>query len=114
MAEEAGGGGAGLVELAIAAELMGRSVAPVPLIEAAAATGLLAMLAGARVTEPLLAGERMATLALHPAAGEVARCAPAGAVADLVVVRRWDELLLVEQPVKAARRHPQSGCDAAG
>ena len=109
VAEEAGGGGAGLVELAIAAELMGRSVAPVPLIEAAAATGLLATLAGARVTEPLLAGERMATLALHPAAGEVARCVPAGAVADLVVVRRGDELLLVEQPVKPPAAIPNLG-----
>jgi alkylation response protein AidB-like acyl-CoA dehydrogenase len=109
VAEEAGGGGASLVELAIATELMGRSVAPVPLIEAAAATGLLADLAGPRVTEPLLAGELLATLALHPAAGEVARRVPAGAVADLVVVLRRDELLLVEQPVKPPAAIPNLG-----
>lgn len=95
-----------MVELAIAAELAGRFLAPVPLIEAAAATGLLA---GARVVEPLVAGERLATLALHPAAGEVARLVPAGAVADLVVVLRGDELLLVEQPVKPAAAIPNLG-----
>ena len=109
VAEEAGGGGAGLVELAIAAELAGRFLAPVPLIEAAAATGLLAALAGARVVEPLVAGELLATVALHPAAGEVARLVPAGAVADLVVVLRGEELLLVEQPVKPAAAIPNLG-----
>jgi alkylation response protein AidB-like acyl-CoA dehydrogenase len=36
--EERGGGGAGFVELAIAAEILGRTLAPVPLIEAAVAT----------------------------------------------------------------------------
>jgi alkylation response protein AidB-like acyl-CoA dehydrogenase len=39
--EDRGGGGAGFVDLAIAAELLGRSLAPVPLIEAATAGGLL-------------------------------------------------------------------------
>jgi alkylation response protein AidB-like acyl-CoA dehydrogenase len=68
------------------------------------------------VLEPLVAGEQLATLALHPsekgdgeAGGEVARLVPAGAVADLVVVLRGEELLLVEQQDKPAAAIPNLG-----
>ena len=101
--ESCGGGGAGWVELAIAAEALGQYLAPVPLIEAAVAGGLLATLAG------LAPGEGVATLALSPAAGGVARLVPAGAVADLVVVLRGEELLLVEQRDKPAAAVPNLG-----
>jgi alkylation response protein AidB-like acyl-CoA dehydrogenase len=106
--ESCGGGGAGWVELAIAAEALGQYLAPVPLIEAAVAGGLLASLAG------LAPGEGVATLALSPAAlspaaGPVARLVPAGAVADLVVVLRGEELLLVEQRDKPAAAVPNLG-----
>lgn len=107
--EDLGGGGSGLIELAIAAELLGQSLAPVPLIAAATANCLLASQAGRRVLDPLVAGERLATLALHPVAGSVARLVPAGAVADLVVVLRGEELLLVEQPVKPPAAIPNLG-----
>ena len=96
--EERGGGGAGWVELAIAAEALGQYLAPVPLIEAAVANALLAELAGPSPSE------RVATLALHPAAGGVARLVPAGAVANLVVVLRGEELLLVTQQDKPVAR----------
>ena len=106
--ESCGGGGAGWVELAIAAEALGQYLAPVPLIEAAVSSGLLATLAG------LAPGEGVATLALAPAAlsptaGPVARLVPAGAVADLVVVLRGEELLLVEQRDKPAAAVPNLG-----
>jgi alkylation response protein AidB-like acyl-CoA dehydrogenase len=39
--EERGGGGAGFVELVIAAEILGRTLAPAPLIEAAVATSAI-------------------------------------------------------------------------
>ena len=122
--EDHGGGGSGCVELAIAAELLGRSLAPVPLIEAAVACGLLASLGGppglgAPGLGPLVAGERVATVALHPvalhpvaprpAAGEVARLVPAGAIADYVVILRGEELLLAEQPDKPAAAIPNLG-----
>jgi alkylation response protein AidB-like acyl-CoA dehydrogenase len=107
--EEHGGGGSGLVELAIAAELLGQALAPVPLIETAAASGLLASYAGPRVLEPLVAGDLVATLALEPAGGPVARLVPSGAVADLVVVLRGDELLLAEQPGQPAAVLPNLG-----
>jgi alkylation response protein AidB-like acyl-CoA dehydrogenase len=117
--EDRGGGGSGFVELAIAAELLGRSLAPVPLIEAAVACGLLVSLGRSAVVDSLVAGERVATVALHPvalhpvaprpAAGEVARLVPAGAVADYVVVLRGEELLLAGQPDKPAAAIPNLG-----
>jgi alkylation response protein AidB-like acyl-CoA dehydrogenase len=96
--EERGGGGSGLAELAIVAELLGRSLAPVPLIEAAVTCGLLAGLARPEVAGPVIAGERLATLAVAPPAGGVARLVPAGAVADLVVLLRGEDLLLADAP----------------
>ncbi|MER5534168.1 acyl-CoA dehydrogenase family protein [Streptomyces mirabilis] len=116
--EHLGGGGAGFVELAIAAECLGQSLAPVPLIEAAVTNDLIASLSdgGSSLPDPgssssgkrdarlesltarAVAGELLATLALRPATGDLARLVPAGAVADLVAVLRGDELLLVRQP----------------
>jgi alkylation response protein AidB-like acyl-CoA dehydrogenase len=107
--EDQGGGGGGLVELAVAAELLGASLAPVPLIEAAVAARLLASLAGAAVVEPVVAGEQLATLALQPVTGGVARLVPAGAVADVVVALRGDELLLLRSAGKPASAVPNLG-----
>lgn len=96
---ERGGGGAGLLELAIAAECLGRTLAPVPLIEAAAATALLAEVAPDHPwTAGAVAGDLLPTLALHPVTGGVARLVPAGAVADVVVARRGDALVAVRAP----------------
>jgi hypothetical protein len=50
------------------------------------------------LTARAVAGELLATLALRPATGDLARLVPAGAVADLVAVLRGDELLLLRQP----------------
>jgi alkylation response protein AidB-like acyl-CoA dehydrogenase len=103
--EGRGGGGAGMLELAIAAEALGRSLAPVPLIEAAVVNNLLASLRPAAAEPELeslaaaaIAGELLATLAVRPVEANIARAVPAGAVADLVVVLRGEELLLVRQP----------------
>jgi alkylation response protein AidB-like acyl-CoA dehydrogenase len=110
--EDRGGGGAGFVELAIAAELLGRSLAPVPLIEAAVATTLLASLPAtaelAPIVEAAVTGELLPTLALHPA-HEVARLVPAGAVADVVIVLRGEELVMVRQPQKPEPAVPNLG-----
>ena len=107
--EHRGGGGGGLVELAIATELLGESLAPVPLIEAAVAARLGASLAGPAVLEPLVTGDQLGTLALRPVTGDVARLVPAGAVADLAVVLRDDELLLVRRPDDVAPAVPNLG-----
>ena len=111
--EDRGGGGAGLVDLAIAAECLGQSLAPVPLIEAAVANNLLASVAGGAdaasesLVSAAVAGDLLATFALHPATGDVARLVPAGAVADLVVVLRGDELLAAPAAGAAGRGRPQ-------
>jgi alkylation response protein AidB-like acyl-CoA dehydrogenase len=95
-----GGGGAGFLELAIAAECAGRFLASAPLVESAVATTALASFANVEGVEPLLgpvvAGERIATLAVHPVQGDTARLVPAGAVADVVLARRDDQLIAID------------------
>ncbi|HEX7096585.1 MAG TPA: acyl-CoA dehydrogenase family protein [Acidimicrobiales bacterium] len=99
--ESAGGGGASLSDLLVAAEAFGRAIAPVPLVEHVIA---------ARVApEPdIVAGEVVATLALRPADEQgVWRLAPAGAVADVVVGVDGDELVAVrsQPPGDGPRNH---------
>ncbi|MBE1535552.1 acyl-CoA dehydrogenase family protein [Actinomadura algeriensis] len=107
---ERGGGGAGLMELAIAAECLGRTLAPVPLIEAAAATALLADAAPDHPwTAAAVAGDLLPALALHPATGDVARIVPAGAVADVVVALRGDALVAARTAEPAGTSVPNLG-----
>jgi alkylation response protein AidB-like acyl-CoA dehydrogenase len=84
--ESVGGDGATLVDLALVAEPYGRSVAPIPLIDAVVAARLLAR-AGApgSVLEPILTGARLATIALHPVHTGARQLVGTGAVAELVV-----------------------------
>jgi alkylation response protein AidB-like acyl-CoA dehydrogenase len=97
---EQGGGGAGLLELAVAAECAGAALAPIPLVDSAATTTLLASLPGASafsdLVERAIAGEAITTMAVRPVADGTARVVPSGAVADLVVALRGDELVAVE------------------
>lgn len=85
------GGGADLSALALVVQHLGRTLAPVPLIEHAVATRLLA------ATNPdfehlpaLIEGTKIATLALHP--DNVDQLVAAGAVADVVVSLRNETL----------------------
>jgi alkylation response protein AidB-like acyl-CoA dehydrogenase len=99
--ESAGGGGARLGELVVVAEAVGRSIAPVPFVEHAVA-------ARAHPEHDVVAGEVIATLALHPAdADGVWRIVPAGAVADMVIGLDGDELVAVrsEAPGTGPRNH---------
>ncbi len=89
-----GGWGASPLDLVLIAEQHGRRVAPAPLIEAQVAARLLARLGGDWL-EPVLSGERLVTLALHPAEDGRARGVPAGAVADDALVWTGDQLLLM-------------------
>jgi alkylation response protein AidB-like acyl-CoA dehydrogenase len=113
--ESLGGGGAGFLDLAIAVEHFGRTLTPVPLIEAAVATHTLAALgeqAGALLTDAI-AGNALVTVAVRPAEGGVARIVPAGAVADAVVALDGDELVAVRQstisPANPAAAIPNLG-----
>ena len=90
----------GLLELAVAAECAGGALAPIPLVDSAATTTLLASLPGASalgdLVERAIAGEVITTLAVRPVVDGTARVVPSGAVADLVVALRGDDLVAVE------------------
>jgi alkylation response protein AidB-like acyl-CoA dehydrogenase len=91
--EACGGGGAGLLDLALVVELLGRHVAPAPLVEHAVASRLLARTSGA-LPAGVAEGTTIATLALRPPVGGVARLVPAGAVAHVVLALDGDDLVL--------------------
>jgi alkylation response protein AidB-like acyl-CoA dehydrogenase len=92
--EADGGAGAGLLDLALAVESLGRRLAPAPLVEHATAARLLAR--ASALPPDVLDGERVATVALRPARDDVVRLVPAGAVASIVVALRDDDLVVVE------------------
>jgi alkylation response protein AidB-like acyl-CoA dehydrogenase len=102
--ESAGGWGATPLDLALIAEQQGRFVAPVPAIEAQVAARLLERIDGTRSASALravLQGDRLVTLALHPARDGRAALVPAAAVADDAIVLEGDRLWLV--PLAHAR-----------
>jgi alkylation response protein AidB-like acyl-CoA dehydrogenase len=117
--EEQGGGGAGFLDLAIAIEHFGRTLTPVPLIEAAVATHTLASLAAgagdaaAALLHDAVAGEALVTLAVRPAVDGVAAIVPGGAVADAVIALDGDDLVVVRQttitPTTPAEAIPNLG-----
>ncbi|HXC85463.1 MAG TPA: acyl-CoA dehydrogenase family protein [Trebonia sp.] len=92
--EDQGGGGAGSLELALVAYESGRRIAPVPYAEAMTATSVLAAAGG---QDELLAqigdGSVLPSIALREVTSHRASVAPAGAVADLMIVYRRGELL---------------------
>ena len=104
--EELGGGGANLLDLVLTAEEFGRRIPPAPLIEAAAATNLLARIAGPGSSErarellaEAVAGDALVSLALRPLTEGIARLAPAGAVADAVLALDEDDLVVFRSEV---------------
>jgi alkylation response protein AidB-like acyl-CoA dehydrogenase len=105
VAEEAGGWGASLLDLALVAELVGRAVAAAPLIDAQVAARLLTAVGSPAARAALglvLEGEQLVTLAVRRPVGDVAELAPAGAVCDALVVLDGDTLRLV--PVDDGQR----------
>jgi acyl-CoA dehydrogenase len=107
--ESDGGGGLGIVELALILEQQGRVVAPVPLLPTVLA-GLAIAEFGSREQQSewlprVVAGDVILSIGvnMHPAvpAGTVANV-PAGHLADRVVVATNDGLVLVD-PAKATR-----------
>ncbi|MEX1008759.1 MAG: acyl-CoA dehydrogenase [Acidimicrobiia bacterium] len=97
--EANGGGGAGLLELALAVTVFGQYLAPVPLVEHVVAARLLARVSGdlpdGVVPHGVVDGTTIATIALRPAVDGMARLVPAGAVAHLLLALEGDDLLLV-------------------
>jgi alkylation response protein AidB-like acyl-CoA dehydrogenase len=91
--EDAGGDGATLVDLTLVAEELGRALAPVPWIDHVCAVRLLASFGG--VDEEVVSGSRIVGLdaALDPVAG--VRLIPSGSVADQIIVRDGDQVVLL-------------------
>jgi len=99
-AEAAGGGGATLSDRVVVAEAIGAAAAPVPLIEHWVASSL-------HPDAAVLAGDLIATVALHPARADTWRLVPGGAIADVVVGVDGDELVAVRSapPMVAPQNH---------
>ena len=94
--EADGGWGAQLLDLALVAEQLGRSMAAAPVIEAQVAARLLARSGGApEAVAAVVEGRSLTTLAVHPARGGVCDLVPGGAVCDHLVALVDDELRLV-------------------
>ena len=97
VSEDLGGGGGGLLELALIAEEAGRRVAPVPFPETAAAARLLAACGVADLLHDALSGARLVSLATG--SGPVERhLLTDGAVADIVLGLQGDQVVAVHRP----------------
>jgi alkylation response protein AidB-like acyl-CoA dehydrogenase len=92
--ETAGGDGATLVDLTLVAEEIGRSLAPVPWIDHVVAARLLARL-GVLATPEIARGTRLVALDPQQIAPSGRRLIPAGAVADGVIIRDGDDIVLL-------------------
>ncbi len=112
--EAHGGWGATLLDLALVAEQLGRRLASAPVIENQVVARLLASVGSApalEALEPLLGGDQIVSLALHPVRHGVAALAPAGAICDALVVLDGDRLVL--EPTPEENRRPVSNLGAA-
>jgi alkylation response protein AidB-like acyl-CoA dehydrogenase len=97
VAEDTGGGGGGMLELALIAEEAGRRVAPIPFAEPAAAVRVLAACGATDLLREALAGDRMVSLACKPMAVEHQILAH-GAIADVVVALESDRIVAIHRP----------------
>ncbi|MFC3172685.1 acyl-CoA dehydrogenase [Novosphingobium bradum] len=96
--EEAGGLGLGIFDAALLMEEAGRTLASGPVAEAVISARLLAQLAAegeADLLAAACAGEAVVTLALHDVARRPVQLVAGGAVADAVIARDGDRIVLV-------------------
>jgi alkylation response protein AidB-like acyl-CoA dehydrogenase len=94
---DCGGGDGGLLELALVAEEAGRRLAPIPVVETAAAARLLGRLREKELLEPILSGSSIVSLATRP--GPVSQqLLVDGAVADAVLAMDKDSLNFLSRP----------------
>jgi alkylation response protein AidB-like acyl-CoA dehydrogenase len=105
VAESMGGGGATLTDLAVVADQVGQSIAPVPFVEHAVALRLLA--AFDAISDALLTGDEIATVAVRPSDAGGWTLVPAGAVAQAVVGMLGEDLVGVrsDPPGEAPLNH---------
>lgn len=99
--EEAGGDGATLVDLTLVAEELGRSLAPVPWIDHVVAVRLWERLGG--VDPEAVAGTRIVALDPRLEVTSGRRLIGSGAVADQVVVRDGQDVVLLSFDARPAK-----------
>ncbi|MEO6248240.1 MAG: acyl-CoA dehydrogenase [Sphingomicrobium sp.] len=100
--EDAGGLGLGLIDAAVLMDEAGRTLASGPLAEALVAARLLALLGGdADLLGRALTGETLVTLALHDIAEQPLQWVAGGLVADHVIARNNDDIVIVAVPESA-------------
>jgi alkylation response protein AidB-like acyl-CoA dehydrogenase len=102
IAENLGGGGGGLLELALIAEEAGRHVAPIPFAEPAAAVRLLAACGATSLLSDTLSGDVLVSLAHKPTPVEQQLLVD-GAVADIVLALDEDRVIAVHRPAHVRR-----------
>ena len=99
--EDAGGLGLGLIDAAVLMEEAGRTLASGPLAEALVAARLLAELGGDHapaLLERVLSGEAVLSLAFHDIAAQPRQWIAGGLVAESVIARKGDDVVLVSVP----------------
>ncbi len=102
--ETAGGLGMGLFEAALLMEEAGRTLIAGPLAEALVAARLLATMGGdAWPMAHVLNGTSVVTLALHDVALQPTQWVAGGLVADAVIARRGDAVVLLNVPAEARK-----------
>ncbi len=97
--EEAGGLGLGLLDAVLLMEEAGRTLASGPVAETLVAARLLGTLGGqGELLERVLSGNAVVSLAFHDLASRPLQWVAGGAVAEAVIARKGDEIVLVQLP----------------
>jgi 3-oxochol-4-en-24-oyl-CoA dehydrogenase len=99
--EEAGGLGMGVMDAAVLMEESGRMLASGPVAETLMAARVLALLGGdgqAALLERVVSGETVITLAMHDVAEQPLQWVAGGAVAEAVIARCGNDVVLVQLP----------------
>ena len=106
--EEAGGLGLGVLDAAALMEEVGRTIASGPIAETLVAARLLAVVGGEGASEFLqkvIGGESVVSIAFHDIARQPTQWVAGGAVAEAVVARDGDQVVLIQIP-EADRAEP--------
>lgn len=104
LGEDVGGDGATMVDLALVAEELGRAVAPVPWIDHVCAARLWARLGGGKDDlAEVVAGTQLLAFDAQGTAAPGRRLIAAAAVADRIVVRDGDDVVLLSYDARPDR-----------
>jgi 3-oxochol-4-en-24-oyl-CoA dehydrogenase len=102
VSEESGGLGLGLFDAAVLMEEVGRTLASGPVAEALVAARLLGQMGGQdELLGRVIGGETVATIAMRDLAESPKQWLAGGQVAEAVIARRGDEVLLISVPEEA-------------